>query len=97
MIERHVRADLGGLADHHAHAVINEHPIADAGAGMDLDAGQDAADMADEPAHQQPAVPPGPVAQAVEQQCVKSRIAQDNLDPRPRRGIAFHDRRDVLT
>ena len=29
LIDRHVVADLGGLADHHAHAVIDEEAPAD--------------------------------------------------------------------
>ena len=45
VIERDVVADLRGLADHHAHAVVDEEAAADAGAGMDLDAGQEAAEM----------------------------------------------------
>ena len=50
LIERHVVADLGGLADHHAHAVVDEQAPADLGAGMDLDAGQDPPEMRDEAA-----------------------------------------------
>ncbi len=40
MVERDIRANLGGLANDHAHAMINEKAGADGCAGMDLDAGQ---------------------------------------------------------
>jgi hypothetical protein len=39
MVERDVIADLAGLADHHAHAVVDEEPPADLGARVDLDPG----------------------------------------------------------
>ena len=42
VIERAIVADFGGLAHHHAHAVIDEHAAADGGAGVDFDAGQPA-------------------------------------------------------
>jgi len=37
LVEQHVIADFRGLADHHAHPVIDKAPPADGGAGMDLD------------------------------------------------------------
>src|SRR3954469_23811615 len=39
VVEHHVVADLGGLADDDAHAVVDEEPPADGRAGVDLDAG----------------------------------------------------------
>ena len=39
--DAHVPADLGGLADDDAHAVIDEEPGAQHGGGMDLDTGQE--------------------------------------------------------
>ena len=44
VIEGHVIADQGGLADHDAHAVVDEEAATDGGTRVDLDAGQ--------PAHQ---------------------------------------------
>ena len=38
LIERDVVADVGGLADHHARAVVDEQALADARRGVDLDA-----------------------------------------------------------
>ena len=40
VIERHVIPDLGSLADHHPHAVVNEKPASDGRTGMDLNPGQ---------------------------------------------------------
>ena len=52
LVQQHVVADLRGLADHHAHAVIDEEAAADARAGMNLDARQSARKLAD---HRAPA------------------------------------------
>ena len=45
LVEGHVVADLGGFADDHAHAVIDEEAPADLGAGMDLDSGDPSRDL----------------------------------------------------
>src|SRR5699024_3237457 len=37
VVEHDVIADLGGLADHYAHPVVDEEAPPDGGAGMDLD------------------------------------------------------------
>ena len=42
LIDRHAAVDLGGLADHHAGAVVDEEVVADLRRRMDLDAGHDA-------------------------------------------------------
>jgi hypothetical protein len=65
-------ADLGRLADHHAHAVVDEHALTDLGAGVDLDARQPAREVRGE-APSQPAVRPEPVRQPVQHQRVQTR------------------------
>jgi len=50
MVERDIRADLGRLADHHALAVIRLNSAAEPGTGVDLDPGEGAAKVRDEPA-----------------------------------------------
>src|SRR5919108_1968778 len=45
LVNRAAIADFGGLADDHAHAVVDEDAGADLGAGMDLDPGKPAPDM----------------------------------------------------
>lgn len=42
VVEHHVVAEHGGLADHHTHAVVDEAAAPDDGTGVDLDAGQGA-------------------------------------------------------
>ena len=48
LVERHVVADLGRLADHHAGAVVDEQPLADSRGGVDLDAGERAREHRDQ-------------------------------------------------
>ena len=52
LVEVAVVADLRRLADDDAHAVVDEEALADLGAGVDLDAGEEAADVRDEPGGQ---------------------------------------------
>ncbi len=42
MIKGHVVADHRRLADHDTHAMVDEQPLADPGAGVDLDPGNEA-------------------------------------------------------
>ena len=63
VVEVDVIADLGGLADHHAHAVIDDQPAAEPGGRVDLDPGQPAADMGDEAGGQAEAAAPEAVGQ----------------------------------
>ena len=51
LVERDVVADDRRLADDHAHAVVDEEALADGGAGVDLDAGEEARDLG-EPARE---------------------------------------------
>ena len=94
VVEGHVITDFGGLADHHAHAVVDEKPPADLGAGVDLDSRQPAAQLGDEPAQNTPPAPPGGMGEAVRHQGMESRIQQHELEPRARRRVAGHHRVD---
>src|SRR6266853_631084 len=78
-----------GLADHHPHAVVDEHAAADFRARMNLDAGEKTRDVrheAGEPAHPDA---PQPVRQAMNQERVKTGIAGDDFPGRTRRRVAF--------
>ncbi len=88
MIEGAVIADLGGLADHDAHAVVNEQTAADRGARMDLDPRRHPSDMRDKAARKIPATHPQPMRHAVEEQCLEAGITQHDFKARPGRGIA---------
>ena len=76
VIEHHVVADLGRLADHDAHRVVDEEPPADRRARVDLDAGEQAGSTAEQqPGRQRSAVPlPHPVRQPVQPDRVQAGI-----------------------
>ena len=80
LVEQHVVADFGGLADHDAGAVIDEEAAADGGAGVDFDLGEEAADLRDQRGQQRDAPAVEPVRQAVRQDRVEARIAEEDLD-----------------
>ena len=46
LVEKASVADLGCFTNHDSHAVVDEYAVADAGAGVDLDAGEGSADLA---------------------------------------------------
>ena len=48
LVEHHVVADLGRLADDDAHAVVDEEALADLRAGVNLDAGDQTAEVGDQ-------------------------------------------------
>src|SRR5205814_1279486 len=58
--QRDIVADLRRLADHHAHAVVDEEATPDAGRGVDLDAGHEATDVRHPPRARGPARVPAP-------------------------------------
>ena len=47
VVDQAVVADLGGLADDDAHAVVDDQAAADRGAGVDLNAGPEAGPLGD--------------------------------------------------
>ena len=61
-------ADDGGLTDHHPHAVVDEHAVADPGAGVDFNSGQRPTDLTEAAGRQfqRQGTAPQPVAQAVQ-------------------------------
>ena len=58
LIERDIVTHLGGFADHHAHAVVDEYPLSDACPRVNFNAGQHPAEMRNEPAGKQPTALP---------------------------------------
>lgn len=92
LVKGDVIADLGGLADDDTHPMIDEDAPADACAGMDLDAGQNAAGMRYETPREEPAVLPQPVGNTVVNEGVKPGIAQNHFEARPRGGVAGEGR-----
>ena len=97
MIKRHIVANLGGFADDHAHAVVDEEPPAYGRAGMDLDAGEEASEMRYQPAEPAQIHMPQPIRDAVNAQGMKAGIAGDDLPSRARGGVAVEYAGDVFT
>src|SRR6185437_6530193 len=96
LIKGHLVADLGRLADHHPHAMVDEEAAADGGAGMDLDAGQDPAEMRQETAGQEPIATPEPVSQAIKDEGVQAGIAKHDLGTRTGRGVPCQNAVNVV-
>ena len=95
--QHHVVADLGGLADDDAHAVVDEQPPAEPGAGVDLDAGDRPRELGDQPRGQpQAGLVPHPVRQPVHPDRVHARVAEGDLGERPGRGVAVPGGLEVL-
>src|SRR5690606_12275963 len=96
VVERAVVADFGGLADHHAHAMVDEEAPADAGAGMDLDTGEPARDCGKEARRPAQAMPPQPMVDAMHQQRVQAGIAGEHLERVAGGGVALHHATDLF-
>ena len=79
LVEQHVVADLRGLADHHAGTVIDEEAAPDGGSRMNLDPGEEAADLREHPRHQRHAPPVQAVRHAVRQDGVEARVAEEDF------------------
>src|SRR3954466_4481909 len=84
-------ADLGRLADHHAHAVVDEHARADLRARMDLDAGEPAPEVRGEAPEPGEAVQPEPARELVDVDGVQPRVAGEDFPGRARRRVALQD------
>ena len=91
LVHRHVGADLGRLADHHAHAVVDEQPVADPGGRVDLDPRQRAREVGQRARHRRHARGVQRVRDTVRQQRVQAGPADEDLERRdvPGRGIAL--------
>src|SRR5207344_526485 len=86
--ERHILADLGGFTDDDTHPMVDEESGSEPRGGMDLDAGEEAADVREEAGRRPEATPPEPVRGPVEPDRVHAGIAERYLERRTSRGIA---------
>ena len=96
LIDQHVVADLCSLADDDARAVVDEEAAADGGAGVDLDPGQEAAELRDDPRHQRHSPTVQPVSEPVQENRMKSGVAQEDLDDAFRGWIFAKNRIDLF-
>jgi len=80
LVEEDIVADFGGFADDDAHAVIDEEAAANARAGVDFDAGEEAADLGEDAGEEgySPAIEL--MGKAVNEDCVEAGVAQEDLE-----------------
>ena len=97
LIDQHIVADFSGLTNDHAHAVIDEEAAANLRTGMDLDPGEEPADLGDDARDERHARTIQPVGEPVRQNRVESWIAQDDLDRAFRSGIFAKNRLNLLS
>src|SRR6266508_1245619 len=93
--QAHVRSDLRRLPDHDPHAMVDEEPAPEACRRMDLDAGQAARHVRDEPRERRVTSVPEPVRQTVTGERVNARRAEQHLEPRASGGVTLQDHVDV--
>src|SRR5438034_1505062 len=96
LVERHVLADLRGLADHHTHPVIDEEPAAESCGRMDLDAREKAGEVRHPARARGPARAPQAVRDSMEGERVHARVAENHFPRRARRRVTFHHGLDVV-
>src|SRR4030095_16882860 len=90
-------APLRRLADHHAHAVVDEHAAPDPGAGVDLDAGKPATEVGGEAPEAAQAIQPEQARELVDVDRMEPRIAGEHFPCAPRRRVAVEDAGDIGT
>jgi hypothetical protein len=96
VIDQHVVADLGRLADHHAHAVVDEQPPADLRTGMDLDPGDEAVGMRHRARQHLEAGAIEGMRDAVHHHRLQAGIAGHGLEPAGPGWVTFADRAGEL-
>lgn len=96
VIQHHIIADDRRLPDHRAHAMVNEQPPADDGAGMNLNPRQPPRQLRDEPRCAQPSPNPQAVGQPVRHDGMHPGIEQQHLRARTRRRVAGKNGVDIV-
>src|SRR5690242_19373389 len=96
LVEQHVIADLCRLADHHAHAVIDEAAPADGRAWMDFDAGESADELRQNACRESETSLVHSMPQPVQEDCMETRVAEEDFDRALRGGVAAEDGIDLF-
>ena len=96
VVDGAVVADLGGLADDDAHAVVDEQTAADFSAGVYLDAGHMPRELRKGTREEKVLVLIEPVCLAVVKQSMEALIEEDDLERGARRRVAVADRTSVV-
>ena len=88
MVELHAVADLAGLADDHAGAVIDEEVGSDRGAGMDVDAGAAVGPLGHHAREERDILAVEQMGDALDGDGLQTGIGEDDLLETARGGIA---------
>jgi len=80
LINQNIVPNLGGLPYHDGHAVVDKKTAAYGGAWMNFDAGEEARELRDHARQQRDARLVEPMGDAMEQNSVEPRIAQEDLE-----------------
>ena len=97
LVDGAVIADRGGLADHHPHAVVDEHAPADDRRRVDFDAGQPAREVRGKAPEPDQPMDPEPMREAMRPDGVQARIAGQHFPSRARGRVALEYAGDVFT
>ena len=79
VVDGAVITDFCRFAEHDAHTVVNEQPVADLGTGVDLDAGQVAGQLADEARQEETLVTVQKMCNFVRYQHMETGVQNDDL------------------
>mgnify|MGYP001820787320 FL=1 len=96
LVEHDVIADLGRFADYDTHAVVDDKPATDGRPWMDLDAGDGATRLADQPCEKRMPPSPQPVGKSVHRYRMESGIQEQHFGDTSRRRVAVEDGLDVF-
>ena len=96
VVDRHVAADLGRLADDDAGTVVDEDPGADGGARVDLDAGEEARELGDGARGQIGPVRPQRMRDPMRPDGMDSGVEQRDLELRSSGRVPLYDRLEVM-
>src|SRR5690625_1460101 len=89
LIKCHIVANFGRFTNDDSHTVIDEDALANLGTRVDLDAGEKAVDMGDQPGDEIKPMSVKEMGHPVHLQCMKPRIAGEHLQQRTSRRIAI--------
>jgi len=96
LVQQNVIADLGSLANHHTHAVIDEATRSNGGARVNFNARCKAGELRQDTCRQRKSCAVHLVPQPVQQNGMKTGIAEENFDGALRGRIAAENRVDLL-
>ena len=91
VVDRAVVAHFRRLADHDAHAVVDEDAAADLGARMNFNAGKEAPDVGHPAGEALPSLKQTPVRRTMDHHRMKPRIGKDDFKRAVRSRILFPD------